>query len=175
MTAYLLLGCRAVIAVVFARSAWAKLRARRDFRSALRAMAVLPPRLTGAAAIGVPLAEALLALLVWVPAPVTSWAFAATGGLIALFAAVLVRLLRRGADVSCPCFGASGVPVTRAHVARNLVLLAVAAAGLVAGAAPDPGSGPGTAGAAVVLLAAGFLSALIIATDTLIELFSTAR
>ncbi|GHF35746.1 hypothetical protein GCM10018790_12110 [Kitasatospora xanthocidica] len=174
MTAYLLLGCRAVIAVVFAGSALTKFRARRDFASALRVMAVLPPRLTGAATVGVPVAEAALALLVWVPEPVSTWAFAATGGLIALFSAVLVRLLRQGADVSCSCFGASGVPVSKAHVVRNLVLIAVAAAGLAASTAPGPG-GLGPAGVAVVLLVAGFASALIIATDTLVELFSAAR
>ncbi|MEV7602541.1 MauE/DoxX family redox-associated membrane protein [Kitasatospora sp. NPDC089797] len=174
MTAYLLLGCRVVIAVVFAKSALAKLRARPDFASALRVMAVLSPRLTGPAVLGVPIAEAVLALLVWMPRPVVSWAFAAAGGLIAVFAAVLVVLLRRGADVSCPCFGASGVPVGAAHVARNLVLLAVAAAGLLAGAAPDPG-GLGPAGVVAVLLVAAFASALIIATDTLVELFSAAH
>ncbi|MFJ8621344.1 MauE/DoxX family redox-associated membrane protein [Kitasatospora sp. NPDC093550] len=174
MTAYLLLGCRAVIAVVFATSALAKLRARRDFASALRVMAVLPPRLTGLAVVGVPAAEAALALLAWAPGPIATWAFFASGGLIALFTAVLVRLLRRGADVSCSCFGASGVPVSKAHVGRNLVLMAVVGAGLAASAAPDPG-GLGAAGAAVALLAAAFASALIIATDTLVELFTAAR
>ncbi|MFE4974157.1 MauE/DoxX family redox-associated membrane protein [Kitasatospora sp. NPDC056651] len=174
MTAYLLLGCRAVIAVVFARSALAKLRARRDFASALRAMALLPPGTTGAAVIGVPAAEVALALLVWTPAPLATWAFAATAGLVALFAAVLVVLLRRGTDVSCSCFGASGVPVGGAHVVRNLVLIAIAVTGLVASALPAPG-GLGAAGAVVALLAAGFASVLIIATDTLVELFSAAR
>ncbi|MEU9040522.1 MULTISPECIES: hypothetical protein [unclassified Kitasatospora] len=64
--------------------------------------------------------------------------------------------------------------MSKAHVARNLVLIAVAAAGLAASAEPGPG-GLGPAGVAVVLLAAGFTSALIIATDTLVELFSAAR
>ncbi|MFI9327133.1 MauE/DoxX family redox-associated membrane protein [Kitasatospora sp. NPDC052868] len=174
MTAYLLLGARCVLAAVFAVSALAKFRAPRDFASALRAMAVVPDRLTGVTVVAVPVAELGLGLLIWAPKPIATWAFALAGGLIALFAAVLVSVLRRGLDVSCSCFGASGVPVNRAHVVRNLVLLAIAGAGLTASAATGP-DGLAVAGVALALLVAAFASILIIATDTLVELFSTAR
>ncbi|MED7955121.1 MauE/DoxX family redox-associated membrane protein [Streptomyces sp. BE303] len=174
MHACLLLGGRCVVALVFAVSALAKLRAPGDFASALRAMAVVPRRLNRPVVIAVPLVEAAVALLVWLPGPVATWAFAAAGGLLALFAAVLVSVLWRRIDVSCPCFGAAGVPVGRAHVVRNLLLAGVAAAGLVASTAPDPG-GLEPAAVALVLLVAVGASALAIATDTLVELFSPAR
>ncbi|MGV9268638.1 MauE/DoxX family redox-associated membrane protein [Kitasatospora sp. NPDC003701] len=174
MTAYLLLCGRCVLAAVFAVSALAKFRAPREFASALRAMAVVPGRLTGATAAAVPVAEVAAGLLVWAPKPFATWGFVLSGVMFAVFAAVLVSVLRRGLDVSCSCFGASGVPVSRAHVGRNLVLLGIAGAGLSASTAADPG-GLGVTGAVVALLVAVFASILIIATDTLVELFSAAR
>ncbi|MFI8081432.1 MauE/DoxX family redox-associated membrane protein [Kitasatospora sp. NPDC086009] len=174
MTAYLLLGGRCVLAAVFAVSALAKFRAPREFASALRAMSVVPGRLTGAVAAAVPVVEVAAGVLVWAPKPLATWGFALAGGMFAAFAVVLVSVLWRGLDVSCSCFGASGVPVNRAHVVRNAVLLAIAGAGLSASTASDPG-GLAAAGVAVALLVAAFASILIIATDTLVELFSAAR
>ncbi|MFE2721756.1 MauE/DoxX family redox-associated membrane protein [Kitasatospora sp. NPDC059327] len=174
MTAYLLLGGRCVLAAVFAVSALAKFRAPREFASALRAMAVVPERLAGVTAAAVPVVEVAAGLLVWAPKPIATWGFVLSGVMFAIFAVVLVSVLRRGLDVSCSCFGASGVPVSRAHVGRNLVLLGIAGAGLVASAGSSPGD-LGATGVVVVLLVAVFASILIIATDTLVELFSTAR
>ncbi|MGW2544164.1 MauE/DoxX family redox-associated membrane protein, partial [Kitasatospora sp. NPDC001574] len=116
MHACLLLGGRCVVALVFAVSALAKLRAPGDFASALRAMAVVPRRLNRPVVIAVPLVEAAVALLVWLPGPVATWAFAAAGGLLALFAAVLVSVLWRRIDVH----GRAG-PQPLRHLGEHLV------------------------------------------------------
>ncbi|MGW6918022.1 MauE/DoxX family redox-associated membrane protein [Kitasatospora sp. NPDC054939] len=174
MTAYLLLAARCVIAAVFAASALGKLRAPGEFAAALRGMEVVPDRLAGATAVAVPLVEVALALLVWASEPLTTWGFVLSAGLIALFVGVLVSVLRRGIDASCSCFGSSTAPVGRAHVVRNLVLLAVAATGLAA-SATGAGAPAEAAGAALAVLAGLFTAALVVATDTLVDLFSGLR
>ncbi|MEZ5411464.1 MAG: MauE/DoxX family redox-associated membrane protein [Acidimicrobiales bacterium] len=85
------------------------------------------PRLLARA---VPVAELAVGLvLVAAPGP----GAAAALGLLAAFTVVLVRTVRSGRQVSCGCLGAfdRGRPVSWRTVARNLVLMAMAAAAVV--------------------------------------------
>lgn len=79
-------------------------------------------------ATAVPLVElACAALLVVLP----GWGGVASFGLLALFTAFLVTVLRSGRVVACACFGANDRdPVSARHLVRNagLGLLALAAA-----------------------------------------------
>ena len=60
-------------------------------------------------------------------------AFAASGALLALFAAVQGLALARGLEIACGCFALDGASaVTAAGVARTAMLSAAALAGLVA-------------------------------------------
>jgi hypothetical protein len=81
--------------------------------------------------------------------------FVLAAGLLACFTAALVRTLRRGSTASCHCFGPSTTPVGVHHVARNLVMIAVAAAGLIAdlslGTQPYRPAGIAVTGLAVVV------------------------
>jgi len=72
------------------------------------------------------------ALLVVLP----GWGGVATFGLLSLFTALLISVIRSGRVVTCACFGANDRdPISIRHVARNgaLGLLALAAATI-----PDP-------------------------------------
>jgi hypothetical protein len=57
------------------------------------------------------------------------WGGVAGFGLLVLFTALLVSLVRSGQTISCSCFGAvSDEPVSWVEVTRNAVLLVMAAA-----------------------------------------------
>lgn len=59
---------------------------------------------------------------------VPGWGGVAAFGLLALFTALLVSLVRSGQIISCSCFGAvSDEPVSWVEVTRNAVLLTMAA------------------------------------------------
>lgn len=110
------------LAVVLAVAAGAKLVGRADTGDEMAQLGLAAP---GVLAWLVPAAELVAAgLLVVVPAWGGIFAFA----LLAAFTAVLVQVLRSGRTVSCNCFGGlTSRPVSRWSVARNLVLLALAA------------------------------------------------
>lgn len=177
--ASLVLALRCVVTVVFAASALGKLRAPGEFRASVVEMRVVPGRAVGAVTAVVPLLEAALAAAVWVPA-LTAWAFVLSFGLVAVFTAALVSVLRRKIDTSCSCFGATRTRVGPAHLVRNAVLLAATAAGCAAALGPHgpvsvPVSGPlDPAGALVGLLGAVCVSALVVSTDLLADVFSGA-
>ena len=121
--AYLILACRATLAVVFVASAFSKVRSRKallEFGDSVRALKLVPRGLGNATAAMVALAEAAAAVL------------------LAVFTAVIGYALARGTRVTCRCFGASGAEFGRHHLVRNLVLVA-AAVTVFAGAdtAPD--------------------------------------
>ncbi|MFC9733809.1 MauE/DoxX family redox-associated membrane protein [Streptomyces roseolus] len=179
MTDPLILAFRCVVAVVLAASALGKARAPGAFRTSVREMRIVPLRALGPVALAVPVLEALLAVAVWVPA-LTTWAFALSFGLIAVFTAALASVLRRGIDTSCSCFGASRTRVGPAHLVRNAALLAATATGFAASlAAGGPGPVPvagslDPAGVLVSLLGAVCVSALVLSTDLLAAVFSGA-
>jgi hypothetical protein len=73
----------------------------------------------------IPVAELATAGALFVAPP---WGGVVAFALLAAFTAVLARVLRSGRAVSCACFGAtSSRPISAATVARNVLLLAMAA------------------------------------------------
>jgi len=150
---YAALICRALVGLVFAVSAFSKLRngsAYREFASWLASLPVplarnrlLPPVLAGA--------EAAIVVLVAVPATAVAGLALAVLTLAALTAGTAVAV-RRGARVTCQCFGPSRTELASHHVLRNGFLLVLAVVGLaVVGRAVF---GPASAGA-VALRPAG--------------------
>jgi hypothetical protein len=130
-------------------SAAAKLGAPRRSAAALTTFGLRSPRLRAGCLGGLVAGE--LGLGAGVAAGSAAAAYAAAGALVA-FAVALARILGRGgAGAPCACFGARST-VTRAAVARNLVL-AAAFAGLP--------SVPATRPSAVVWLGAGLGLALV--------------
>jgi hypothetical protein len=102
-------------------------------------------------AVGVPLAElATAALLLWRPEVGGAVGIA----LLAVFTAVIVRALARGADTGCGCFGArSPSPLGPADVVRNALLAAFAVIATGAHRLVAPSAGDVAAGVVVVMVA----------------------
>ncbi|WP_406865008.1 MauE/DoxX family redox-associated membrane protein [Streptomyces sp. HUAS MG47] len=170
---YLLFGVRCALAVTLAASALGKLRAPGEFRETVRDLGFVPASLTTAVTGAVIAAEAALVALVWLPGALGAAAFVAAGLLLVAFTGVLVVLIRRGSDTSCACFGSSRTRVGPAHLVRNGVLVAIAALGAVAASATSGGALPPEFPAAfAAALAAVVVSALVISTDTLVDLLA---
>lgn len=133
-----LLVLRLVLAAVFLVAAVGKVRDQAGTRRSLESFGV-PRALVPVAAAVLPVAE--LAVSVALVPVATAWgaALAALALLIAFTAALVIGLLR-GVEAECHCFGAvSSRPIGPATLARNLVLLALAA--LLVAAGPDaPGN-----------------------------------
>jgi hypothetical protein len=155
--AALLIFCRWSIGLTFAVSALGKASAMGSFRNAIVDFGLLPARMTGAVAAAVVGAEGLVAALEAVGSVLASVGFALALALLAGFSAILVRALRKKADVSCNCFGSSERKISWFDVARNAVLALCCAGGLwtaVAGTAVRLSAGPVFA---LGLAAAGFV------------------
>ena len=120
----------AVLACVFAWAAAAKLFGWRTWRSAL-ARYRLGGRLEAVAAIGVPLGEALVVvLLLWGDVRVAASVVVA---LVAMFSLVLLRArAAQGTRLPCGCFGGTSTRDYRLMLVRN-ASLAVAAAVILYG------------------------------------------
>ena len=124
-----LLASRLALAVVLVAAAVAKLADREGARRSLGGFGV-PAGVVPALALGLPLAELLLAA--GLIASSTAWV-AAVGAtiLLAAFTLAVGRALARGTESDCHCFGRlSAEPIGPRLLARNGVLLALA--GLVA-------------------------------------------
>lgn len=120
----------AICALVIGAAGIAKLA-----RPASTAQALREARLPGLASAGTPVAQTIGVAEIMLAVSALVWGNRlTTAGIVTaqlLFAAFALRLLvRRGAAASCGCFGASQAPVHGMHVALNVVLAAVAAAGL---------------------------------------------
>lgn len=130
---YLSLGCRGVLVGIFLISLVGKVRSREsylEFVSATqRLLATGGTRARGLAPLVVG-AEAAVVLALSLPQSGRG-GFALAAGLLCCFSVALIRALRRGFDAPCRCFGASTSPVRGYHVARNGLLVVVAAVGLV--------------------------------------------
>ena len=113
----------AVLAVAFAWAAVSKVASPRSWRQALSGYG-LPAGVERAAAVGVPVAEASVPLLVVVGFPQAA-GIVATALLIGFSGAILVARARRGDRLPCGCFGGARVRDYRAMLARNGLLAAV--------------------------------------------------
>ncbi|MES9536171.1 MULTISPECIES: MauE/DoxX family redox-associated membrane protein [unclassified Actinomadura] len=163
-------ACRLTLMAVLTLAAVAKLRTPGVFAASLEGLAFVPARLRRPLAVLVPAAELLIALLLALPATVTTGFLAA-----ALFCcgltAVPVLVVARGQKVECACFGAAKAPMDGWHIARNAVLLAAACAGssvAMTRGGGVPGEAPGIALAAV---SAGLLTTLTVFVDDIAALF----
>ncbi|MFC0628092.1 MauE/DoxX family redox-associated membrane protein [Kribbella deserti] len=179
--AYLLLSTCAALALVFALSAANKASRKsfHDFVTSAGPLEVLPEALRLPAAYGVVAVEAALAIALVVGA---GGAFSSRLSLLAIvgfvlaitlllaFTTAIVLTLRRGVRKACKCFGATSTPLGRAHVVRNLLLLVLAVAGLVA--ALTQGAPLQPAGAALAVMAGVIGGLLITRFDDLLDLFS---
>lgn len=108
----------------------------------------------------VPAAE-LAAAVALVAAP--GWGAAAALALLAAFTVVLVRTVRSGRLVACGCLGAldRGRPVSWRTVARNLALMALAAAAAAVPALRWPAIEPGTVAVAALVAGPAVVVALV--------------
>lgn len=137
-----------VLAALFARAAQAKLGDRTGTAETFTALG-LPP----AAAVGVPVAEVVLAVALLV---VPGWASAVALAVLAAFTTFLARAVRAGVTVGCNCFGsARHAPVSWVEVLRNLLLAGLALAGLTATSRTVPS--PVALAVLLVALVAGFV------------------
>src|SRR6266581_511929 len=119
---YLALACRCALGLVFAASALSKLRNAEAFRSFtewLGTVPGVPSRAQGPIAAAMAAAEVGVLVLVVIP----------YSGVIAVFATGAFAVARAGDAEPCQCFGPSNTPLGMRHVARNVVLCAVAALG----------------------------------------------
>lgn len=127
-----LLLVRLGLAAVFAVAALGKFADREASREALERFGV-PLGLVGPTSLGLPATEMGVAAGLVVVAS-AAWSALAAAALLIVFCVAIVRLLGRGEAPDCHCFGTvSSAPVGRGTLARNLVLLGLAAFVAVAG------------------------------------------
>jgi Methylamine utilisation protein MauE len=155
--AVLLIFCRWSIGLTFAVSALGKASAMGSFRDAIVDFGLLPARLAGAVAGAVAGAEGLVAALEAVGGVLASAGFALGLALLAGFSAILVRALRKKADLSCNCFGPGERKVSWFDVARNALLALCCAGGLWTALGGTAGRLSAGLVLALGLVAAGFV------------------
>lgn len=165
---YVEVFCRVALFVVLAVSVVAKVGGRhalRELAGSLAAMRLVTQTRSRRAALLLVMAEVSTAALLAVPLVLGFAAAAVLMGMLTIGVAIAVR---RGADVPCPCFGASAVPVRRVHVARNAGLFSVAVLGgttALIGGTSEP------AGLALSVAAGVVAGGLLVFLDEFVELF----
>ena len=151
------LVCRALLGIVFAASAFAKLRNRQAFESFVSWLAGLPWVSSGARPVAVMMTatEGLVVVLVALP---STWSAGLTLAAAALtvFAAGTFAVTRSGPRTPCHCFGPSQIPLGRRHGVRNVLLCAAALGAGGRGPVPDAPAG------IVLCLDAGAALALVV-------------
>lgn len=167
---YVVFGCRCVLIVVFAVSAWSKVRDQASFTAfRVAARALLPgvrPAVADGAALVVVAGEVAVvgALVVPVSVPV---GLLLAAGLLAAFTVAIAAAVRRGATTSCRCFGVSATPLGVRHLVRNAVLLVLAVLPLTVGAQPAGAVG----GYLLAVAAALVVAVLVVSFDVVTDLF----
>ncbi len=156
---------RLVLAGTFVLAGASKLRDRGGLEESAAGLGV-PSSVAPAVALGLPWLEIVLGLLL-LPSGTAQPALVALVALLLAFTAALARVVRRGDQVACRCFGeASSEPVGGSTIVRNVGLIALAGLALAAGG--DLGlvtwldaRGPGGVAAAVAALAGVALTTAI--------------
>jgi hypothetical protein len=161
------LGCRLMLAIVFALAAVGKARGRKPFEDFIQTLKNfgLPRALAGAPlAATLILAEAASALLLLVGM--------GAGYVLALLLLVgftlgIAWVTFQGKKVACRCFGASNAPVSAAHLVRNGLLLTITVV-----AALSHQAAPGGLGMSVIAGTVGALAGIFVTRwDDLVFLF----
>lgn len=172
--AYLALACRCLTGLVFAVSAFSKLRSRPAFREFTAWLAGLPVPLARSrpAAVAAVMAAAEVAIVVLAALPWTARAGLVLAAMVlATFTAGTWLAVARGAGAPCQCFGTSATPLGPRHVIRNALLCGAAVAGAVA--AGGGGTRPtGAAGVVLSLMAGLTIAMFVVFLDDLAALFS---
>lgn len=133
--ATVVLGLRALLAVVFMTAGAGKLLDLDGSRLAMRDFGV-PQRAVGIASTALPLAELAVGLAL-IFRPSARWAALAALLLLGVFIAGIGRALSRGEQPDCHCFGQlHSAPAGRATLARNALLAAGAAVVVAYGSGP---------------------------------------
>lgn len=127
---WLLLASQIFLSALLFIAATGKLLRHEEFAAALR-LSHIPSRLVGTVSFVVPVAEFALALaLLLIRTPWLQTVYVATACLLAVFTLWMVWVRLRQLRVRCACFG-SGEPVGGRSIARNLLLVAIAAGGAI--------------------------------------------
>jgi hypothetical protein len=122
-------------------------------------------------AAGLSAAAVLIAASVPGAISIAEFALAVTALLISLLAVGVAVVIHRGTQATCACFGPGpGRQLGRAHLVRNLSLLAVICAGLAG--VPLAHGRPAVAGAVLGAIAGAVAALLFIRWDDLAELFT---
>lgn len=153
--AQFVLAARVLVGLVFAVAAVGKLAGRARLTDFADSLAPLGRSPVGWLPIAAATAVVELAAAVLV-------AFSAThrlglglaAAVMLVFCAAIARSMRLGRRVTCRCFGRSGAVLGRAHLVRNTLLAAWAAAALVVPPGPALGYDTGAAAALVGTFAA---------------------
>ncbi len=172
------LACRGLIGMVFAVSVFSKVRSGSAFRAFTSWLAALPlppglVRTVGSTpgALMVAASEAAVVLLL-----ALAWTWPAglllAAGVLAVYTAGTAVAARSGTRVPCRCFGEASAPIGARHVARNVVLLAIAAAGAAQTAAGLSASQPRPAGIALALGVAAAAAMSVVFLDDIAALFT---
>lgn len=157
---YVELACRGTLGLVFLVALGGKVTGWRAFVASVPGLAPGLPAVPVAA--GVAGAEGC-AIVLLALRPAAGYLLA--GALLAAFAAAIALAVRRGDRASCRCFGRASAPLGPTQIVRNLLLTALACAGLIAPAAAwEP------AGAALALVVAALLAAVFVFFDDLADL-----
>ncbi|WP_028927911.1 MauE/DoxX family redox-associated membrane protein [Pseudonocardia acaciae] len=174
---YVVLGSRTLLAGVFLVSLAGKLGGRRAFRSFVAATAALLAVQTRSARVLAPLTVAGEgAVVVALALPGLVWVgFVVAAALLCCFSVVLAGAIRRGTRTPCRCFGAGSAPVGGHQMVRNLVLVAVAAVGLVGGLTAGGDRGYEPAGVALVAVVAAVCVLVTARLDDLVALLRPGR
>lgn len=168
---YVAVGCRALLSVVFLVSGLSKVAGQGSFDAfarSVRRLGSLPPAWILPVARVVVTAELVVVGSLALPWATGMVGFAMAGLLLTIFSVAIGRSLGRGERAPCRCFGATTVPLSRRHVARNLCLTGVALLGLL-GTASSSGVRPAELAVSVVIgLVLGWL---VTQFDRFAELF----
>jgi hypothetical protein len=167
---YAVLAGRGLIGLVFAVAAVTKVRSPSAYREFASWLAALPVPMAANRALPAAFiaAEVAIVALVAVPVAATAGLLLAAGCLAVMTAGTAV-IVKRGARVSCQCFGPSSSPLGARHVVRDGVLLVIA---LVA-ALGTRGSTVTPAGIALSLVAALIGATFLVFSDDLIALLES--
>ena len=166
MTTALLLAARFILAAVFAVAATAKLADRVGTREGIVGFGA-PARTAGTLAVALPLAELTVAGLL-LPASTAFYGALGAFVLLGIFSAAIAWNLVRGRAPDCHCFGQlHSAPTSWRTLARNGVLLAIAAFALAGSLVSEPASAVAwmadLSGAELLALAVVAASAVVLA------------
>ncbi len=164
--------CHLLLAIVFARAGFAKLRNPAEFTRALRGYAIVPEPLVAPAAAALLAIECLLVPALLVPAWASAASALATLALVLYTSAIAVNLARGRRDSDCGCSG----PLARQSlhewlVVRNLFYALPALAGTLAAGTRVLGR----IDIFTIAVATASLFALAVATDQLAAFAARTR